>query len=215
MLLHLHCVPGEPPHVVQPGPPAHCQSHKHLSFFMYHSTFTVFQVNHRMWSSQNPLRQFKVLAKEVLSRLEKKDLAWERYYDLSPEELGELVSIWGLVLRTDVLQLINLRLGTENLLCQKVAQKTLQYSAPDDKHRVGQTCFSECLWVCAYCCIAMIGAHPAHPAYTPAAFVQNLSKGWANLVYMCVYECQCLLLHCNDRCASPTSARPAGSCSTS
>jgi hypothetical protein len=53
------------------------------------------QVNHRMWSSQNPLRQFKVLAKEVLSRLEKKDLAWERYYDLSPEELGELVSVCG------------------------------------------------------------------------------------------------------------------------
>lgn len=28
---------------------------------------------------------------ELLSRVEKKDLAWERYYDLSSQELGELV----------------------------------------------------------------------------------------------------------------------------
>ena len=44
------------------------------------------QVNHRMWSSQNPLRQFKGLPGELLSRLEKKDLPWERYYDLKPSE---------------------------------------------------------------------------------------------------------------------------------
>ena len=28
---------------------------------------------------------------EVLNRIEKKDLAWERYYDLSSQELGELI----------------------------------------------------------------------------------------------------------------------------
>ena len=28
---------------------------------------------------------------ELLNRVEKKDLAWERYYDLSSQELGELV----------------------------------------------------------------------------------------------------------------------------
>ena len=28
---------------------------------------------------------------ELLVRLEKKDLAWERYYDMSSQELGELV----------------------------------------------------------------------------------------------------------------------------
>lgn len=39
---------------------------------------------------QTPLRQFKGIPKEMLSRLEKKDLAWERYYDLSAIELGEL-----------------------------------------------------------------------------------------------------------------------------
>ena len=40
---------------------------------------------------QTPLRQFKGIPREVLGRLEKKDLAWERYYDLSAVELGELV----------------------------------------------------------------------------------------------------------------------------
>jgi pre-mRNA-splicing helicase BRR2 len=44
-----------------------------------------------MWSSQNPLRQFKGLPGELLSRLEKKDLPWERYYDLKPSELGDLI----------------------------------------------------------------------------------------------------------------------------
>lgn len=32
------------------------------------------QVNHRMWSSQSPLRQFKGVPNDVLVRLEKKDL---------------------------------------------------------------------------------------------------------------------------------------------
>lgn len=49
------------------------------------------EVNHRMWSSQSPLRQFKGLPAELLTRLEKKDLAWERYYDLKPSELGDLI----------------------------------------------------------------------------------------------------------------------------
>lgn len=48
-------------------------------------------VNHRMWGSQSPLRQFKGLPAEILVRLEKKDLAWERYYDMSSQELGELI----------------------------------------------------------------------------------------------------------------------------
>ena len=71
-------------------------------------------VNHRMWGSQSPLRQFKGLpsgvsfalgilplplpldpllpdSTEILVRLEKKDLAWERYYDMSSQELGELI----------------------------------------------------------------------------------------------------------------------------
>ncbi len=36
-------------------------------------------------------RQMKGVPAEALSRIEKKDLAWERYYDLSSQELGELI----------------------------------------------------------------------------------------------------------------------------
>lgn len=42
---------------------------------------------------QTPLRQFKGIPTEVLGRIEKKDLAWERYYDLSAQELGELIRV--------------------------------------------------------------------------------------------------------------------------
>lgn len=40
-------------------------------------------VGKRMWSVHTPLRQFHDIPNEVLMRLEKKDLVWERYYDLS------------------------------------------------------------------------------------------------------------------------------------
>lgn len=50
-------------------------------------------VTRRMWTSQTPLRQFSVIPREVLARIERKELPWERYYDLSPQELGELVRL--------------------------------------------------------------------------------------------------------------------------
>jgi len=48
-------------------------------------------VTRRMWGSQSPLRQFKGVPSDILVRMEKKDLAWERWYDLSSQELGELI----------------------------------------------------------------------------------------------------------------------------
>ncbi|KAJ7515579.1 hypothetical protein O6H91_22G019200 [Diphasiastrum complanatum] len=48
-------------------------------------------VQRRMWSSQTPLRQFRGIPSDILSKIEKKDLTWERYYDLSPQEIGELI----------------------------------------------------------------------------------------------------------------------------
>lgn len=48
-------------------------------------------VQRRMWRSQTPLRQFKSVSNDILSKIEKKNLAWERYYDLSSQEIGELV----------------------------------------------------------------------------------------------------------------------------
>ncbi|CAB4274838.1 unnamed protein product [Prunus armeniaca] len=44
-------------------------------------------VEKRMWRVQTPLRQFNVLT----VKLEKKDLDWERHFDLSPQELGQLI----------------------------------------------------------------------------------------------------------------------------
>ncbi|XP_027169983.1 DExH-box ATP-dependent RNA helicase DExH12-like isoform X2 [Coffea eugenioides] len=48
-------------------------------------------IDKRMWSVQTPLRQFHGIPNEILMNLEKKDLAWERYYDLSSQEIGELI----------------------------------------------------------------------------------------------------------------------------
>lgn len=50
-------------------------------------------VQQRMWGSQTPLRQFKGIPNEILVRVERKDLPWERWYDLSSQELGELVRV--------------------------------------------------------------------------------------------------------------------------
>ncbi|KAK9919281.1 hypothetical protein M0R45_027888 [Rubus argutus] len=46
-----------------------------------------------MWSVQTRLLQFHGIAKDMLLKLEKKALAWERYYDLSSQELGELIQM--------------------------------------------------------------------------------------------------------------------------
>ncbi|PWA74480.1 U5 small nuclear ribonucleoprotein helicase [Artemisia annua] len=48
-------------------------------------------IKKRIWSFQTPLRQFDGIEKYIFMKLEKKDMKWERYYDLSSQELGELV----------------------------------------------------------------------------------------------------------------------------
>lgn len=65
------------------------------------------------WVAQTPLRQFKGIPKEVLERIEKKELAWERYYDLSAQELGELIRLpkMGKTLHRFVHQFPRLELG--------------------------------------------------------------------------------------------------------
>ncbi|TVU35736.1 hypothetical protein EJB05_17639, partial [Eragrostis curvula] len=55
-------------------------------------------VDKQMWSVQTPLRQFCGIPKEILMKLEKKELAWESYYDLSSQEIGELVRFSKIVL---------------------------------------------------------------------------------------------------------------------
>uniref|UniRef100_J3LSQ6 RNA helicase n=1 Tax=Oryza brachyantha TaxID=4533 RepID=J3LSQ6_ORYBR len=48
-------------------------------------------IDKQMWNIQIPLHQFPGIPKEILMNLEKKALSWERYYDLSSQEIGELI----------------------------------------------------------------------------------------------------------------------------
>jgi len=48
-------------------------------------------VTRRMWAAQTPLRQFKGVLPDLLARVERRDVPWERYADLTAGELGELV----------------------------------------------------------------------------------------------------------------------------
>lgn len=48
-------------------------------------------VDARQWTSQTPLRQFHELDDDTLHKIEKKDISFERYYDLTSAEIGELL----------------------------------------------------------------------------------------------------------------------------
>jgi pre-mRNA-splicing helicase BRR2 len=48
-------------------------------------------IDKRMWASQSPLRQFTGIPKDIIKSVEKKNFPWERLYDLSPQEIGELI----------------------------------------------------------------------------------------------------------------------------
>lgn len=50
-------------------------------------------IDRRMWQSMSPLRQFKKIPEEVLKKIEKKNIPWERLFDLGPNEIGELIRI--------------------------------------------------------------------------------------------------------------------------
>ena len=62
----------------------------------------------------SPLRQFKKIPMEVIKRIEKKEFPWERYYDLGPTEIGELVHMpkMGKTLYKFVHQLPKMELAT-------------------------------------------------------------------------------------------------------
>lgn len=51
-------------------------------------------VEKRTWGSQSPLRQFGSIPEVIVRKLEKNsDITWDRYYDLKPQDLGEMVKI--------------------------------------------------------------------------------------------------------------------------
>ena len=60
-----------------------------------------------------PLRQFKKIPEEVLKKIEKKNFPWERFYDLNPHEIGELIKMPknGKTIHKYIHQLPKLKLG--------------------------------------------------------------------------------------------------------
>ncbi|KAJ3030892.1 UNVERIFIED_CONTAM: DEIH-box ATPase [Siphonaria sp. JEL0065] len=50
-------------------------------------------VEKRMWLSMNPIRQFKGVPMGMIPKLERKEFSWDRYYDLNPQQLGELAGM--------------------------------------------------------------------------------------------------------------------------
>ena len=73
----------------------------------------------------SPLRQFKKYPEEAVKKIEKKNFPWERLYDLSPNELGELIRMpkLGKVLHKYVHQFPKLELAVH---IQPITRSTLK-----------------------------------------------------------------------------------------
>lgn len=50
-------------------------------------------VERRMWKSMSPLRQFPRIRPEIITKAERKEFPWYRYFDLDAAELGELIGL--------------------------------------------------------------------------------------------------------------------------
>jgi pre-mRNA-splicing helicase BRR2 len=51
-------------------------------------------VEKRMWSAMTPLRQFKGIQEDILYKIERKEqLTWDRFYDMTAEQIGELIKL--------------------------------------------------------------------------------------------------------------------------
>ncbi|VDK71756.1 unnamed protein product, partial [Onchocerca ochengi] len=68
-----------------------------LKFSAIQKTYKILDVckmvNARQWQSLNPLHQFKKIPSEVVRSIDKKNLSFERLYDLDQHQLGELVKM--------------------------------------------------------------------------------------------------------------------------
>lgn len=73
----------------------------------------------------NPLRQFRKIPEEVVRKIEKKNFPWERFYDLGPNEIGELIRMpkMGKTLHKYVHQFPKLELATH---IQPITRSTLR-----------------------------------------------------------------------------------------
>jgi pre-mRNA-splicing helicase BRR2 len=51
-------------------------------------------VEKQMWSAMTPLRQFKNIQEDILYKIERKEqLTWDRFYDMTAEQIGELIKL--------------------------------------------------------------------------------------------------------------------------
>eukprot|EP00375_Theileria_parva_P000202 XP_762871.1 ATP-dependent RNA helicase [Theileria parva strain Muguga] len=82
-------------------------------------------VESRMWLLMLPLRHFKTIPNEVVTKLEKKDIPWVRYYDLNAVELGELCrnqklgkSLYKFV---HLVPKVNLQVYVQPLTCNRIS----------------------------------------------------------------------------------------------
>ncbi|XP_058793100.1 U5 small nuclear ribonucleoprotein 200 kDa helicase [Phymastichus coffea] len=82
-------------------------------------------INHRMWQSMSPLRQFRKMPLEIVKKIEKKYFPWERFYDLGPNEIGELIRVpkLGKTIHKYVHQFPKLELSTH---IQPITRSTLR-----------------------------------------------------------------------------------------
>lgn len=106
-------------------------------------------IDRKMWQSMTPLRQFKKIPEDILRKIEKKNIPWERYYDLNEHEIGELIRVpkHGKSLHKYIHQLPKLELAVH---VQPITRQTLRVEltiTPDfkwDDKIHGQ---SEAFWI--------------------------------------------------------------------
>jgi pre-mRNA-splicing helicase BRR2 len=60
---------------------------------MRHALDLCKMVERRMWKSMSPLRQFPRIRQEIVTKAERKEFPWYRYFDLDAAELGELIGL--------------------------------------------------------------------------------------------------------------------------
>jgi len=102
------------------------------------------------WQSMSPLRQFKKIPEEVVRKIEKKNFPWERFCDLNPHEIGELIRMpkIGKTIHKYIHQLPKLHLS---VYVQPITRSTLRVEltiTPDfqwDDKVHGQSEVSHCL----------------------------------------------------------------------
>lgn len=82
-------------------------------------------IDKRMWQSMSPLRQFRKIPEEIVKKIEKKNIPWDRLLDLGPNEIGELIRVpkLGKMVHKFINQFPKLELSTH---IQPVTRSTLR-----------------------------------------------------------------------------------------